>query len=494
MTHTTQTLDDRIHELLQRIPTELFIAGQFQPAHNGATLRVTNPSDGSELATVASASEKEARAALDAAEKAQPTWAATPARERSEILRRAYDLVIEHKDDLALIQSLELGRALPDSEAEVTYAAEFFRWFAEEAVRIRGDYRHNPSGNARIITHQQPVGPCLAITPWNFPLAMGARKLAPALAAGCTMILKPASKTPLTMLYLAQLLAEAGVPHGVVSVLPTANASVVSDLLHDARIRKLTFTGSTAVGQKLAAMAAEHSAVVSLELGGNAPYIVLDDADIDTAAQAVAVAKMRGAGQVCIAANRFLVHSSIAEEFTQRVVNIMRGFTQGPATAPGVDFGALSGDDQVSTVTTLVDDALSRGATKLLGDLPKGLPEHGSYYPATVLVDVPEDADIHCEEIFGPVVVISTFDDDDEAVARANDTKFGLAAYVFGSDLQRVLNVAERVDAGMIAVNKGALSDPAAPFGGVKESGLGREGGFEGIGEFLETKLISLPL
>lgn len=481
--------------LPEGVPTQIFLGGEFTDGHEGETFEVLNPSDGSILARVASASKHDAEEALNKAAAAQPLWAATSARERSDILWNAYKALLDNSEKLAVIQSLELGRALPDSRAEVTYAAEFFRWFAEEAVRVRGDYRHSPTGNARLIVHQQPVGVSLAITPWNFPLAMGTRKLGPALAAGCTMILKPASKTPLTMLYLARLLKEAGLPEGVVSVLPTADSSVISDMLDDPRVRKLTFTGSTEVGQKLAARAAQHSMKVSLELGGNAPYVVLADADISVAAQAVATAKMRGAGQVCIAANRFLVHESIKDEFLHRVVEIMKSFTQGPATQEGVDFGALSGEDQLEKVTMLVDDALAHGATRVLGEsLPAGLPEGGFYYPATVLENISPDARIAHEEIFGPVVAISTFQDDEEAIAMANDTPFGLAAYVFSEQITHALSIAERIEAGMVGVNKGGISDPSAPFGGVKESGVGREGGFEGIHEFLEPKLIALPL
>lgn len=481
--------------VLGSAPTGLFIDGAFVDASDSGTFEVINPSDGTVLTRVASATGEDARRALDSVSAAQGEWAATPARERSEILRRAFELISSHEEEFTYLQSAELGRALPDSRAEVTYGAEFFRWFAEEAVRVRGDYRHSPAGNARLLVHHQPVGPCLAITPWNFPLAMGARKIAPALAAGCTMIIKPASKTPLTMLYLAKMLKEAGLPDGVLAVLPTGSSSRVSALLDDPRLRKLTFTGSTEVGQMLAAKAAEHSMRVSLELGGNAPYIVCEDADLDLAAEAVAVAKMRGAGQVCIAANRFLVHSSIRDEFVARAVKVMESFRLGRGTDEGVTYGPLSGADQLEVVSSLVDDALERGASRPLGGaLPSGLPEGGFYYPTTVLTDIPESAPILSTEIFGPVLAVATFDTDEEALTIANNTPFGLAAYLFSENLGRALSMAEGIEAGMVAVNKGALSDPAAPFGGVKESGLGREGGFEGIHEFLEPKFISLPL
>lgn len=480
---------------LSDVPTGLFRDGAFVDASDGGTFEVINPSDGSVLTEVASATEEDARRALDSLCAAQSDWAATPARERCEILRRAFELIMAHEEELTYLQSAELGRALPDSRGEVSYGAEFFRWFAEEGVRVRGDYRHSPAGNARIVVHHQPVGPCLAITPWNFPLAMGARKIAPALAAGCTIMVKPASKTPLTMLYLAKLLAEAGLPDGVLAVAPTSSSSRVSALLDDPRLRKLTFTGSTEVGQMLAEKAAGRSLRVSLELGGNAPYLVCEDADLDLAAEAVAVAKMRGAGQVCIAANRFLVHSSVRDEFVEKAVAVMDSFRIGPGTDEGVTYGPLSGDDQLETVSSLVDDALDRGASRPLGgSLPEGLPEGGFYYPTTVLTDIPAGAEILTTEIFGPVLAVATFDTDDEAVAMANDTPFGLAAYLFSENLSRALSMAERIEAGMVAVNKGALSDPAAPFGGVKESGIGREGGFEGIHEYLEPKFISLPL
>lgn len=486
----------QIQALIESAPKDLFLAGQWCAASDGGTLAVHNPATGTELAVVASATAHDARAALNAALSVQQQWAEAPPRQRSEILYRAFELIRDHSEELALLQTLELGRALPDSRAEVAYGAEFFRWFAEEAVRIRGDYRTNPAGNGRILVRQEPVGPVLAITPWNFPLAMGTRKLGPALAAGCAVIVKPASKTPLTMLYLAQLLQEAGLPEGVLSVLPTAQASRISTLLDAPGLRKLTFTGSTSVGQALAMKAAKHSIRVSLELGGNAPYIVLEGADIAHAAKEVAIAKMRGAGQVCIAANRFLVHESIAAEFAERVAQEMARFNLGPGWHEGINFGPLSGSDQVETVRTLVDDAVARGAHLVwAGPIPQFESEfeQGYWYPGAVLAHAPESSLIHSEEIFGPVVSISTFSTEQEAITRANDTPFGLASYVFGP-LDKALHVAEQLHVGMVAINRGALSDPSAPFGGVKESGLGREGGFEGIHEYLEPKFIALPL
>ena len=486
----------QIHSLIASTPKDLFLAGRWAAASDGGVLEVQNPATGQTLAHVASATTEDAHTALRAALDVQKTWANTPARRRSEILYRTFELIHAHAEELALLQTLELGRALPDSRAEVAYGAEFFRWFAEEAVRIRGDYRVNPAGTARILVRQEPVGPVLAVTPWNFPLAMGTRKLGPALAAGCTVIVKPASKTPLTMLFLARLLKEAGLPDGVVSVLPSARAARISSLLDQPGLRKLTFTGSSIVGQKLAIKAAKHSLRVSLELGGNAPYIVLPDADIDLAAREVAIAKMRGAGQVCIAANRFLVHSSLADEFVQKVAAEIATFTLGPGWEEDVNFGPLSGADQVETVRTLVDDAVARGGRLVwAGRTPAFGPEFegGAWYPGAVLINAPESSPIHHDEIFGPVISVTTFETEEEAIAKANNTPYGLAAYVFGSP-NAALRVAESLEAGMVAINRGALSDPAAPFGGVKESGIGREGGFEGIHEFLETKYIALPL
>lgn len=482
--------------ILSGVPTQLFVGGGFRDASDGGTFEVRDPATDAHLINVASATEADARTALDIAAAAQPAWAATAPRERGEILRRAFDLINDHRERLTALQSLEMGRALADSDAEVTYAAEFFRWFSEEAVRVRGDYRRSPDGRSRIVTVRQPVGPTLAITPWNFPLAMGARKIAPALAAGCTIIAKPASKTPLTMLYLAMLLAEAGVPDGVVQVLPSGSAANVSAILDDDRLRKFTFTGSTAVGQALAATAMETSMKVSLELGGNAPFVVFADADVDKAVKAVRGAKLRNGGQVCIAPNRFIVHESLAEKFTDGVVAMFRELSLGRGTDEGTDLGPLALKDQQATVAKLVDDAVARGATVRCGGripvLSDDLSE-GYFYEPTVITGFPLDADIVTEEIFGPVVAITEVASDEEAIARANDTIFGLAAYVFSENLTRALGAAEAIEAGMVAVNKGGLSDPSAPFGGVKQSGLGREGGFTGIDEFLEEKLISLP-
>lgn len=484
-----------VTELIDSLPKGLFLGGEFVDGSSGEFLEVENPATGEVLAKVASATQEDAQRALEEAAKAQPKWAATPARDRSEILRKSFELITEHARELAVIQSLELGRALPDSEGEVTYGAEFFRWFAEEAVRVRGDYRQSPSGNARLIVTKQPVGPTLAVTPWNFPLAMGTRKIGPAFAAGCTMIVKPASKTPLTMLFLAKLMKEAGLPDGVLAVLPSKTASDVSAILSNDRLRKLTFTGSTEVGQALGEEAAKRSLRVSMELGGNAPFVVLEDADVDVAIEAVKGAKMRGAGQVCIAANRFIVHESVHDEFVEKVTELMGSYTVGDPLNEGVTVGPLSGADQLETVSELVKDALAKGATRTVGDtLPDGLAEGGHYFAPTVLTGITGEMKIANTEIFGPVVAIQKFSDEDEAIRAANDTPFGLAAYVFSADTLHAIRVAEKIEAGMVAINKGAISDAAAPFGGVKESGLGREGGFEGIGEYLEEKFITLPM
>ncbi|MBV7294775.1 NAD-dependent succinate-semialdehyde dehydrogenase [Corynebacterium sp. TAE3-ERU12] len=481
-------------EILSGVPTELYINGEFRAAENNATFELRNPATNAVLTDVAAASAGDAKAALDAAAAAGPEWAATPPRKRGEILYRAYELITENAEQLTYLQSLEMGRALPDSAGEVVYGGEFFRWFAEEAVRITGDFRRAPAGNARIAVVRQPVGPVLAITPWNFPLAMGARKIAPALAAGCPVVLKPAAKTPLTMLFLAKMLHEAGVPAGVVNIVPTDSASHVSELMGDTRLRKFTFTGSTEIGQMLGAKAAETSMKVSLELGGNAPFVVFEDADIDKAVAAIPGAKLRNGGQVCIAPNRFLVHESLADEFAERVAQTFRSLKIGPGTDPDTQLGPLALRDQQETVQRLVKDAIDKGATVVCGgaERPEGVDENGYYVQPTVLTDVPAEADLIKEEIFGPVVAVTTFSDRDEAIARANDTIFGLAAYLFSENLGNALDAAERIESGMVAVNKGSLSDPSAPFGGVKQSGVGREGGFVGIDEFLETKFISL--
>ncbi|MCB1301638.1 MAG: NAD-dependent succinate-semialdehyde dehydrogenase [Tetrasphaera sp.] len=473
--------------------TGLFIGGEFVDASDRETFDVINPSDGTVLASVASASESDATRALDLAAGAQLQWAQTPARTRSEILYRAYELLMANADKLAWLQSMELGRALPDSLAEVSYGAEFFRWFAEEAVRIRGDFRPSPAGNARIIVTQQPVGPTLAITPWNFPLAMGTRKIGPALAAGCTMVVKPAHETPLSMLALAQLLDDLGLPKGVLNVVTTSHSGAVMEpLIRDPRVRKLTFTGSTPVGKKLVEQSSEQLLRLSMELGGNAPFVVFEDADVDAAVQGAMLAKMRNIGEACTAANRFFVHTSVAEEFASKFAAAMGALTVGKGTVKGIDVGPLITAKARDGVDELVQDAVAKGARALTGGAP--VAGKGFFYAPTVLTDVPAGARCMTEEIFGPVAPICTFTTEADAIAKANATEYGLVGYVFTKDLSRAIRVAEALEFGMVGINQGIVSNPAAPFGGVKHSGFGREGGFEGIEEYLETKYVGIAL
>ncbi|OQS12643.1 NAD-dependent succinate-semialdehyde dehydrogenase [Nocardia donostiensis] len=478
-------------ELLETVPTQLWIGGPVD-ATGAGTFAVHNPADGQVLAQVADATADDAVRALDAAAAVQTEWAATPARERGEILRAVYQEVTERAEEFALLMTLEMGKALPESRAEVRYGAEFFRWFSEEAVRVHGRYLHAPSGTGRIMVHKQPVGPCLAITPWNFPLAMGTRKIGPALAAGCTMIVKPASATPLTMLLLAKLCSEAGLPDGVLSVITTSRSSQVTQpLLTDPRLRKLTFTGSTEVGRKLVEQSAHGLLRTSMELGGNAPFVVFDDADIDAAVEGAILAKLRNGGEACTAANRFHVQRGVLDEFTTKLVAEMTSRVKlGPGADPETTLGPLINESQRDTVVELVDDAVGAGATlRIGGKVPDG---PGWFYPATVLTDIPAEARILREEVFGPVAPIIGFDTEDEGLAAANDTEFGLVSYVYTRDLDRALRIAEGLQSGMVGVNRGVISDPAAPFGGVKASGFGREGGTEGIEEYLSTKYIAL--
>jgi succinate-semialdehyde dehydrogenase/glutarate-semialdehyde dehydrogenase len=475
--------------LLKSVPTGLWIGGEER--EGSSSFDVLDPSNDQVLTSLANATAEDAIAALDAACAVQAEWAATPPRERGEILRSVFEKITERADDIAALMTMEMGKVLAESKGEVKYGAEFFRWFAEEAVRIDGRYTPSPAGTGRIIVTKQAVGPCYAITPWNFPLAMGTRKMGPAFAAGCTMIVKPARETPLTMLMLAKLMDEAGLPKGVLSVLPTTNTSAVSTaLIEDGRLRKLTFTGSTGVGKALVKQAADKLLRTSMELGGNAPFIVFDDADVDAAVEGALLAKMRNGGEACTAANRFHVANAVREEFTDKLVKRMSEFTLGNGLDPSSTLGPLINSNQVATVTELVSDAVSRGATVAVGGVAPGGP--GNFYPATVLTDVPADARILKEEVFGPVAPIIGFDTEDEGVKAANDTEFGLAAYVFTRSLDRALRVAEAIESGMVGVNRGVISDPAAPFGGVKESGFGREGGVEGIEEYLDTKYIAL--
>jgi succinate-semialdehyde dehydrogenase/glutarate-semialdehyde dehydrogenase len=475
--------------LLASVPTGLWIGGEERPG--SSTFNVLDPSDDQVLIAVADATPGDAVAALDAACTVQAEWSATAPRERGEILRAVFEKVTERAEDVAALMTLEMGKVLPESMGEVRYGAEFFRWFAEEAVRIGGRYTPSPAGTGRIIVTKQAVGPCYAITPWNFPLAMGTRKIGPAMAAGCTMIVKPAQETPLTMLLLAKLMDEAGLPKGVLSVLPTTHpGDVTTALIDDGRLRKLTFTGSTGVGKALAKQGSDKLLRLSMELGGNAPFVVFDDADVDAAVDGAILAKMRNGGEACTAANRFHVANSLREEFTEKLVKRMSEFTVGKGLDSSSTLGPLINAKQVATVEDLVSDAVSRGATVAVGGVAPGGP--GNFYPATVLADVPADARILKEEVFGPVAPITGFDTEEEGLAAANDTEYGLAAYIYTTSLDRALRVAEGLEAGMVGVNRGVISDPAAPFGGVKQSGFGREGGIEGIEEYLDTKYIAL--
>lgn len=475
--------------LLNSVPTGLWIGGEERQGKS--TFNVLDPSDDEVLTTVADATAEDATAALDAACAVQAEWAGTAPRKRGEILRSVFEAITGRADDIAALMTLEMGKVVAESKGEVAYGAEFFRWFAEEAVRIGGRFTPSPAGNGRIIVTKQAVGPCYAITPWNFPLAMGTRKMGPAFAAGCTMIVKPAQETPLTMLLLAKLMDEAGLPKGVLSVLPTSSPGPVSEaLINDGRLRKLTFTGSTGVGKALVKQSADKLLRTSMELGGNAPFVVFDDADVDAAVDGAVLAKMRNGGEACTAANRFHVANAVREEFTDKFVKRMSEFTLGKGLDEKSTLGPLINAKQVATVTELVSDAVSRGATVAIGGVAPGGP--GNFYPATVLTDVPADARILKEEVFGPVAPIAGFETEEEGIAAANNTEYGLAAYVYTQSLDRALRVAEGIESGMVGVNRGVISDAAAPFGGIKESGFGREGGTEGIEEYLETKYIAL--
>ncbi|ADT97939.1 MULTISPECIES: NAD-dependent succinate-semialdehyde dehydrogenase [Mycolicibacterium] len=478
-----------VEALLASVPTGLWIGGEER--EGTSTFDVLDPSDDTVLTSVADATADDARAALDAACAVQAEWAGTAPRKRGEILRSVFETITARADDIAALMTLEMGKVLAESKGEVTYGAEFFRWFAEEAVRIDGRYTAAPAGTGRILVTKQAVGPCYAITPWNFPLAMGTRKMGPAFAAGCTMIVKPAQETPLTMLLLAKLMADAGLPKGVLSVLPTTSPGPVTEtLIDDGRLRKLTFTGSTGVGKALVKQSADKLLRTSMELGGNAPFVVFDDADVDAAVDGAILAKMRNGGEACTAANRIHVANAVREEFTDKFVKRMSEFTLGKGLDEKSTLGPLINAKQVATVTELVSDAVSRGATVAVGGVAPGGP--GNFYPATVLTDVPADARILKEEVFGPVAPIAGFDTEEEGIAAANDTEYGLAAYVYTQSLDRALRVAEGIESGMVGVNRGVISDPAAPFGGIKESGFGREGGTEGIEEYLDTKYIAL--
>ncbi|MFJ3825514.1 NAD-dependent succinate-semialdehyde dehydrogenase [Streptomyces nodosus] len=470
---------------------DLLIGGQWRPAADGRTYPVHDPATGQVVREVGAAGEQDARDAVDAAQAVADAWHRTAPRARADVLMRAFALMHQHQDALARLITLENGKAYRDAAAEVAYAAEFFRWFAEEAVRIGSSFGQAPAGGYRHVVIKQPVGVTAFVTPWNFPAAMATRKIAPALAAGCPVLLKPAPETPLTALAVAALLHEAGLPAGLLNVLPTDRApETVAPWLTDERVRKFSFTGSTATGRALLAQAAGNVVNVTMELGGNAPFVVLDDADIDAAVRGAMDAKMRGGGEVCIAANRFYVHESVAAEFTEKFGAAMRAVKAGPGLAEGVTLGPMINPAAVEKISALVADAVTKGAkVTAQGEIPQG---GGWYYPTTVLTDVPADAEMLHTEVFGPVAPLVTFTDENEMVAAANATAYGLASYVFTRDLTRGLRLAERLEAGMVGLNRGLISDPAAPFGGVKQSGIGREGGREGIEAFLETKYVAL--
>jgi succinate-semialdehyde dehydrogenase/glutarate-semialdehyde dehydrogenase len=482
---------ERERAVVASVPTGLFVGGQWREASGGARFPVLDPSTGACLVEVANASPADGLAALDAAAATQSSWAATAPRERGEILRRAFELMHERLDDLALLMTLEMGKPVAESRAEIVYAAEFFRWFSEEAVRIRGDYRVAPAGDKRILVLRQPVGPCLFITPWNFPMAMGTRKVGPAVAAGCTMVVKPAAETPLSMLALAQILAEAGLPDGVLNVVTTrTSGAVMEPLITDPRARKLSFTGSTGIGRRLVEQSAVQLLRVSMELGGNAPFIVFDDADLDAAVEGALQAKMRNVGEACTAANRFFVQRGVADEFSERLAERMGGLTVGRGTQEGVQVGPVITEKARAEILELINDATDHGAQVLAGGTALDGP--GFFLAPTVLANVSPDCRVCSEEIFGPVAPVFRFDTEEEVLRLANDTEYGLIGYVFTQDLGRALRVSEGLETGMVGLNAGIISNPAAPFGGVKQSGFGREGGHEGIEEYLEPKYIGI--
>ncbi len=486
-----KTLDATTQALLAAMPTRCFINGRWRPATSHAVFPVLDPATGDTLCEVADAGPPDAAQAMDAAANTQPAWATSAPRERSDILLRAYTTVLARLEDFALLITLEMGKPLAESRGEVRYAADFLRWFSEQAVRTSGEYRTSPDGTSRLVTLRQPVGPCLLISPWNFPLAMITRKAGAALAAGCTTILKPAEDTPLSCLLLAQTLADAGVPDGVLNVVPTsAPAAVVDPILADPRLRKVSFTGSTAVGRRLMAGAADNILRTSMELGGNAPFLIFDDADLDAAVDGVLLAKVRNGEESCVAVNRVLVQDVIAEEFTRRLASRMGNIKVGPGIETDSELGPIINHKQRDRITELVDDALQSGATAVVGGNPQD--GTGCFFEPTVLTNVSPRARIRHEEVFGPVAAVYVFRAEADAVEVANDTPYGLVAYLFTRDSARTIRVAEALDVGMVGINRGLVSNAAAPFGGVKQSGNGREGGLEGIEEYLAVKYLAL--
>jgi succinate-semialdehyde dehydrogenase/glutarate-semialdehyde dehydrogenase len=478
-------------KVIADVPKGLWIGGEWRDAAGRATLEVEDPATGEALCEVADASVEDARSALDAACAAQAEWAAHPPRQRGEILRRAYEALMSRVDDLALLMTLEMGKPVAESKGEIAYAADFLRWFSEEAVRIDGRFAVSPDGKSRLLTMKQPVGPCLMITPWNFPMAMGTRKIGPAVAAGCTMVVKPAKQTPLSMLALASVLSEAGLPEGVLNVITSSSSgSVMKPLIEDPRLRKLSFTGSTEVGKLLMEQSAGQLLRLSMELGGNAPFLVFADADVDAAVDGAMIAKMRNGGEACTSANRFHVAEPVQDEFATKLGERMGRLTVGRGTDEGVDVGPLIDDTQRSKVAELVEDARSRGASVVVGGSARD--GRGYFFEPTVLAGIGDGARVLEEEIFGPVAPIAAFADEEQAIAAANATEFGLVAYVYTRDVKRALRVVEGLETGMVGLNQGLVSNAAAPFGGVKQSGFGREGGSEGIEEYLSTKYVAI--
>jgi succinate-semialdehyde dehydrogenase/glutarate-semialdehyde dehydrogenase len=479
--------------VVDKVQKKLYIGGEWRDASGGGTLEVIDPATEEPLCEIADGTPEDAMAALDAAVEMQGEWAATAPNDRAGILWKAFETLTERADELALLMTLEMGKPVAESKAEIIYAADFFRWFSGEALRIDGNYKQFANGTSRVLVMKQPVGPSLMITPWNFPMAMGTRKVGPAIAAGCTIVMKPAQQTPLSMLALAQILEEAGLPGGVFNILTTSSSGkTTGPLIEDPRLRKLSFTGSTEVGRKLIAASAQNVLKVSMELGGNAPFLIFEDADLDAAVDGALLAKMRNIGEACTSANRFHVAEPLREEFERRLGERMGGLRIGRGTEEDVQVGPLIDQPSREKVAELVQDALAKGATRVVGgEIPDG---RGYFYPPTVLGDVPGDARVNREEIFGPVAPVGSFESEEDAIARANDTEYGLVAYVFTRDIKRALRVCEALETGMVGLNQGMVSNAGAPFGGVKQSGIGREGGKEGLEEFLETKYVAVSL
>jgi succinate-semialdehyde dehydrogenase / glutarate-semialdehyde dehydrogenase len=479
--------------VVDRVPKQLYIGGEWRDATGGGTLGVEDPATGETLCEIADGTPEDAAAALDAAVASQAEWAATAPNERSAILWRTFEALADRAEELATLMTLEMGKTIAESKAEIAYAAEFFRWFSGEALRIDGHYKVAGNGAGRVLVMRQPVGACFFITPWNFPTAMGTRKIGPAIAAGCTMVWKPPQQTPLSAFALAQVLEECGLPGGVLNVITSSSSSSVAEpIIADPRLRKLSFTGSTEVGRKLIAQAADNVLNVSMELGGNAPFLIFDDADVDAAVEGAMIAKMRNIGEACTSANRFHVAAPLADQFADRLAERMGSLNLGRGTEEGTDVGPLIDDDQRSKVAELVEDAVGKGARAVVGG--HKLDGAGYFFEPTVLAAVPREARVLKEEIFGPVAPVASFDSEEDAVAAANDTEYGLVAYVFTRDLKRALRVCEGLETGMIGLNQGMVSNAGAPFGGVKQSGIGREGGNEGIEEYLETKYVAVNL